>query len=862
MKKLTFTLLFTLPLFLIGKTSKLSGQNTVIITEFMYNVPSADTLEFIELYNNGSTPVNMEGWKFFGVDFTFPAYTLDPGSYTIITGNAVGFNAAFGIAAFQWASGSGLNNTGETIKLLNAASVVVDSVAYKAGINSWPPAANGQGPSNVLCDYNADNNDPANWAAAVTPTGKLIGTTEILANPGSASACALGAVVGFLNNSISLPENAGTTLVKVKIEGGKANPTSVTASLSATSTASGTDYSATLPVTLTFPGGVASDTLEISVNIADDAEIEGAETLVLELSNPTNEATISPNGGLFTLTIIDNDAPQTNAMVITGVFDTQPAGTGVKGVELKALQNIPDLSIFGLEAANNGGGSTGVETPFPAIALNEGDCFYVADDSTKFFDFFGFYPNVLGGAANINGDDAIVLFENNIISDVFGETTIDGTGQPWEYTDGWAYRRNATGPDGNLFIPGNWKFSGINELDSIPNNASAPNPFPTCAYSSIPLTTADAKDDNASTPFNTAVTINILNNDELPIPLSSVGVTNGPSSGTATVNANTNITYTPNPGFCGTDVFTYQVCDAGGCAEATVTVVVSCPISYPSYSIGTVTTVNNTGNIDSLGVTCKLTGIVHGIDFQGGNFVQFVIIDQTGGITVFSTKSYGYTVNEGDEVVVQGKIAESNCLTQIAADTIIAISPGNPLVTPLVTTTLDEEAESELIELTNLTLVNPTQWLGNGNSFNVEVTNGTTTYTMRIDNDCELSSMPAPATTFTARGLGGQFDNNSPCDGGYQFLPRYADDITLLINTENEILGHEISLYPNPASDRVYIRTEIEFDVATVSNVLGQTQQTILRPGNTIDVSSLKAGIYVLTFRVADATWTGKFVKH
>jgi hypothetical protein len=37
----------------------------------------------------------------------------------------------------------------------------------------------------------------------------------------------------------------------------------------------------------------------------------------------------------------------------------------------------------------------------------------------------------------------------------------------------------------------------------------------------------------------------------------------------------TNITYTPNPGFTGTDTFTYQVCDSGGnCATATVTVVV------------------------------------------------------------------------------------------------------------------------------------------------------------------------------------------------------------------------------------------------------------------------------------------------
>ncbi len=37
----------------------------------------------------------------------------------------------------------------------------------------------------------------------------------------------------------------------------------------------------------------------------------------------------------------------------------------------------------------------------------------------------------------------------------------------------------------------------------------------------------------------------------------------------------TNLTYTPNPGFSGTDTFTYQVCDSGGnCSTGTVTVVV------------------------------------------------------------------------------------------------------------------------------------------------------------------------------------------------------------------------------------------------------------------------------------------------
>ena len=48
----------------------------------------------------------------------------------------------------------------------------------------------------------------------------------------------------------------------------------------------------------------------------------------------------------------------------------------------------------------------------------------------------------------------------------------------------------------------------------------------------------------------------------------------------------TNVTYTPNPGFTGTDTFTYQVCDSGGyCSTATVTVVVVGTNAVPAFNL-------------------------------------------------------------------------------------------------------------------------------------------------------------------------------------------------------------------------------------------------------------------------------------
>ena len=50
----------------------------------------------------------------------------------------------------------------------------------------------------------------------------------------------------------------------------------------------------------------------------------------------------------------------------------------------------------------------------------------------------------------------------------------------------------------------------------------------------------------------------------------------------ALIYGQTNLTYTPNPGFTGTDSFSYQVCDsAGNCSTATVTVVVQ-PTNAPA----------------------------------------------------------------------------------------------------------------------------------------------------------------------------------------------------------------------------------------------------------------------------------------
>ncbi len=86
-----------------------------------------------------------------------------------------------------------------------------------------------------------------------------------------------------------------------------------------------------------------------------------------------------------------------------------------------------------------------------------------------------------------------------------------------------------------------------------------------------------AKNDAASTLKGAAVTIAVLANDSDPDrdPLTVTSVT-APSHGTAVIQTNGTIVYTPASGYAGTDTFTYIVSDGyGGTATATVTVTIT-----------------------------------------------------------------------------------------------------------------------------------------------------------------------------------------------------------------------------------------------------------------------------------------------
>jgi large repetitive protein len=174
-------------------------------------------------------------------------------------------------------------------------------------------------------------------------------------------------------------------------------------------------------------------------------------------------------------------------------------------------------------------------------------------------------------------------------------------------TNGGVYTATITVSDGN----------GGTVQQTITFNVS--NPAPTAA------------NDSASTPEDTPVTISPLANDGDPdgdpLTITSAAALNG----TVVVNADGTVTYTPNPGFNGTDTITYTISDGnGGTSTATITVAVADVNDVPvtSGSIG------NQTNLDSQIINLPVAGAFSDPD---GDALTYTAAGLPAGLTINPT---------------------------------------------------------------------------------------------------------------------------------------------------------------------------------------------------------------------------------
>ncbi len=263
------------------------------------------------------------------------------------------------------------------------------------------------------------------------------------------------------------------------------------------------DISITAPanyeVSLTTATGFASS---VTITPGQTGTVVSTEVFVrlsasLSVGNYNGDITISSTGLTDELIAVNGNSygAATNSLVITGAYDGPLTGGTPKGIELYVLQDISDLSLYGVSSITNGAGTSAgnVEYNFPADAATAGTYIYLATESSQFTTFFGIAPTYTNGVVSINGDDSIELYESGQIIDTFGDVDTDGSGETWDYLDGWAYRNDDTGPEGTTFTTSNWTYSGANALDGESDNASATSPFPIGTYSNTTASTNNNK---------------------------------------------------------------------------------------------------------------------------------------------------------------------------------------------------------------------------------------------------------------------------------------------------------------------------------------------------------------------------------
>lgn len=282
-------------------------------------------------------------------------------------------------------------------------------------------------------------------------------------------------------------------------------------------------------------------------------------------------------------------------------------------------------------------------------------------------------------------------------------------------------------------------------------------------------------------------------------------------------------------------------------------------VDYPRMTIAEVTGIDANGVANSSGTICELVGTIHGINFRPSG-LQFFIIDDSGdGIAVFNeNENLGYTFQEGDEVAIRGTISQFRGLIQMLIVEIDMLSANNALRIPREVTILDESTESDFVTLTNLSFVDPSQWLTDGSSFNVEMTDGSSTLSIRIDSDTEIAGTPIPTGPIKVTGLGSQFDLDEPYDSGYQLLPRYLSDIVEISNTTSEALDL-VKVYPNPVTNMLSIESENLVEQVLLSDLQGK--QVLISYGNKIDISSIPNGLYFITIQIKGEIVTKKIQK-
>ncbi|MGX9354280.1 Ig-like domain-containing protein [Roseobacteraceae bacterium S113] len=433
-------------------------------------------------------------------------------------------------------------------------------------------------------------------------------------------------------------------------------------------------------------GNGGTDTADIIVTVTDDPNappVAGDDTATTEEGDPV----IIP--------VLANDSdPDGDPLTVTGVTD--PAnGSAVVNPD-GTITYTPDAGFVGDDTITYtiSDGNGGTDTADVVVTVSDepvGNQPPVAvDDVRDVAPGEEIVFNVLDNDSDPDGDPLTVV------------------GLEGGATEG----RLSVAPDGTLTYEANGDASG---QDTITYTISDGNGETTTATVTLNITDDPndppvAVDDAGSTAPGTPTTITVLGNDSDPDgdPLTVTGVTD-PANGTAVVNPDGTVTYTPDAGFSGEDTVTYTISDGnGGTDTADIIVTVSDDPNLPPVAVddtgstapGTPVTVAVLGNdSDPDGDPLSVTGVT---DPANGS----AVINPDGTITYTPDAGFTgedtitYTLSDGNggvdtaEVIIT--VGDGN-LPPIAVDDTAQALPEEEITIPVLANDSDPEGDALVI---------------------------------------------------------------------------------------------------------------------------------------------------------------------
>jgi len=327
------------------------------------------------------------------------------------------------------------------------------------------------------------------------------------------------------------------------------------------------NYNAVKPADLCNNSGVVTVTFTATDLFGKTVTQTSTITLVhIEANTDTFTITNGANGGTTTLTIFDNDkvgtqtaTPATVSMTVVTPA-TGGAGSGIPTLNSNGTITVPAGTASGTytivyKICTNVATLTICDTATTTIIISAPEIKANADTFT-----------ITNGA---NGGTTSSVLTNDSLNGQLNPSTTSVT-LTWNTVPAGIQ----TNTDGTLTVPAgtaSGTYTVTYTICEVLNPGNCSTATTTIVVHRTAVAVPVAVNDMDTTPVNTPIVIDVLRNDT-PHGITP-HVTTTPANGTAVVNLDNTVTYTPNTNFVGTDTFLYELCNIDGvCVTATVTI--------------------------------------------------------------------------------------------------------------------------------------------------------------------------------------------------------------------------------------------------------------------------------------------------